>query len=208
MCRARAGQEEPGGRGAAGGRIRAAPGPWKPHCSCRGSNDSQNASVSASTIAFKFIHTGSKTNRKLQECSNPHFEHIAAPPFASVCPVLSGGSCWSSGARCLSPHTFREAINNSFWRGEYIPVTGRNSAAPHRGCCPTAALPFPCAPWTCQAGEEGHDRPATSFLIPQFPFSPYSSWVSGHVLVLLTVPVGNLRSRKDARQAREDSIPC
>lgn len=45
-------------------------------------------------------------------------------------------------------------------------------------------------------------------LIPQFPFSPYAPWVSGHVLVLLTAPVDNLRSREEAKQAREDSIPC
>lgn len=98
--------------------------------------------------------------------------------------------------------TFREAIN-TFWRGEW-----KKQGSPSPWELPHAVLPFPCAPWTCQAGAGGHGRPATSSLVPQFPFSAYPPWVSGHILVLLNVPVDNLRSREDARQAREDSIPC
>lgn len=101
-----------------------------------------------------------------------------------LCLVLSGVSCWSSGTRCLSPHTHSESQSTTHF-GE-VSHWERNTAASHHGSCSTAALPFPCAPWTCQAGTGGHGRPATSFLITQFPFSPYPPWVSGHVLVLLT----------------------
>lgn len=128
------------------------------------------------------------------------------PLHLPLCPVLSGVSCWSSGTRCLSPHTHSESQSATHFRE--VSHWERNTAASHHGSCSTAALPFPCAPWTCQAGTGGHGRPATSFLITQFPFSPYPPWVSGHVLVTADLPVDNLRSREDARQAKEDSIPC
>lgn len=70
-----------------------------------------------------------------------------------------------------------------------------------------SSSPVPLGP-ARQVQEAITDLPQISFLIPQFSFSTYPPWVSGHVLVLLTVPVDNLRSREDARQATEASMPC
>lgn len=71
-----------------------------------------------------------------------------------LCPVLSGVSCWSSGARCVSPHTHSGRPSTTLFREvstPITPITGINSAAPCHGRCLTTTLPFSCAPWTCQA---------------------------------------------------------
>lgn len=83
-------------------------------------------------------------------------------------------------------------------------LSGRNTAAPHHGSCPTAALPCTRAPWTCQAGAGAHSRTCHGFSYPSISFSSPPTVSLRACTVLLTVPMENLRSREDARQARED----
>lgn len=50
-------------------------------------------------------------------------------------------------------------------RGDHCSwLSGRNTAAPRHGSCPTAAFPCPHAPWICQAGVGAHGRTSLNFL--------------------------------------------
>lgn len=83
-------------------------------------------------------------------------------------------------------------------------LSGRNTAAPHRGSCPVAALPCPHGPWTCQAGAEAHSRTCHKFSYPSILFSSPPTVGPRARTVLLTMPVEKLRSGEDARHAGED----
>lgn len=106
-------------------------------------------------------------------------------------------------------HASREAINNTVWRREYIHQSLGEAVQPlTMGAAPLLLSPSPVPLRPARQVQEAMADLPQNCLIPQFPFSPYPPWVSGHVLVLLTAPVDNLRSREEAKQAREDSIPC
>lgn len=73
------------------------------------------------------------------------------------------------------------------------------------GAAPLLLSPSPASLGPARQVQKAMADLPQAFFSLNFLFSPYSPWVSRHVLVLLTVPVDNLRSREDARQ---DSIPC
>lgn len=82
-------------------------------------------------------------------------------------------------------------------------LSGRNTAAPHGGSCPAAALLCPCAPGPCQAGVGAQDPPWTLFFSICFSSSPIVD-LEG-CAVPRTAPGENTRSREDARRAGGDS---
>jgi len=82
-------------------------------------------------------------------------------------------------------------------------LSGSNTAAPHLGSCPTAAVPCPAAPQTCQAGAGAHGRTCHELSYLSISFSSPPTVGVRACTVLLSALVENLRSR-DVRQARED----